>query len=461
MLRNLITKLQNSSPLFITTVSIILTLVIGVIDAVTGNDISFSILYLVPVMFVTWFADKKSGIIVSVIGVIAWFAGDIITFTGNTPPRIIAHIWNAASRFGIYLIIVYLEAALKKRQADLEYHIQEKTIDLSLEKIEHKKTFESVKRLSLFPELNPNPILEIDNKKNLTYCNNAALAFLEKLDSAADYDVFFPDDIDLVIKALSDIDKNVLYREKKIGNIVLEEYIYVIHSFKVIQIYAIDITDRKIAEENIKKSLSEKEVLLKEIHHRVKNNLQIISSLLRLQSHLIKDNDAQSVFAETQKRINSIASIHKMLYERGELTDIDAADFFRQLTSMLLHIYNVSNKIKFTVESDQITFDSDIVHPLGLLITEILSNSLKYAFPDGTEGEIFIKLKKDLAKDDYVLEIGDTGKGIPKEFETKQSPTLGLQLIDLLSKQLSADYHVENSKGTKYEFKFKKIGEKN
>ena len=448
--------MQSGSKILITAIGIITTVIVGFVDAFTGSEISFSILYLVPVTFVTWFSGKKSGIIMAVVGVAAWVAADSIS--GIVYSNLVIHLWNALSRLGIFLIIVYLESSLKERQLYLEHDVQAKELNLSLEKIEHKRTFQSVKRLSLFPELNPNPIIEIDVNKNLTYCNQAADAFLNRLNFTADYSIFFPEDMGSVIDALSDPEKNVIHREKKVGDVVLEEYIYVIHSFKVIQIYAMDITERKKAEEKIKRSLEEKEVLLKEIHHRVKNNLQIISSLLRLQSGLIKDKDANSVFQETQKRINSIAGIHKMLYEKGEITDIKAAEFFGQLTSMLYHLYNVnSNRIKMDVSADGIILNTDIVHPLGLLITEIISNSFKYAFPNGSDGKIFIKMNKS-GTDFYELEVGDTGIGIPEGIETKQSPTLGLKLIDLLSQQISSTYGLDKSSGTKYSFKFKTIG---
>ncbi len=452
----MLNKLQSGSKVLITAVGIAATIIVGFVDAVTGSEISFSILYLVPVAFVTWYAGKRDGIIIAIVGVLSWVAAD--AFSGIVYSNFAIHIWNAFSRLAILLTIVYLESMLKERQLYLEQDVQTKAVNLSLEKIEHRRTFESVKRLSLFPELNPNPIVEIDIKKNLTYFNQAAETFLDNLDFDADYGVFFPDDINTVIEALSDPAKNVLHREKKVGGVVLEEYIYIIHTFKVIQIYATDITERKIAEENIKKSLEEKEVLLKEIHHRVKNNLQIISSLLRLQAGLIKDKDASSVFLETQKRINSIAGIHKMLYEKGEITDIKAGEFFTQLTTMLFHLYNASSsKIKIDVSANGIVLNTDVVHPLGLLITEIISNSLKYAFPDGTSGEVYVKMKKEDERN-YELEVGDNGIGIPKGLESRQSPTLGLKLIDLLSQQLNSSYVMDEGPGTRYTFRFKTDG---
>jgi two-component sensor histidine kinase len=452
--KNLINLLQNLPNWLVNALAGLIVILIGLIDAVSGKEISFSILYLVPVAFVTWYSGRTSGIIIAALSVGAWLTADAVS--GIVYSSNFIHIWNGISRFGIYLVIIFLETALKEKYKSLELDIEEKEADLSIEKMEHKKTFESVKRLSLFPELNPNPIIEIDNRKSLTYLNDAADKFLNRLDGIFDYTVFLPDDIDNIINDLADKNKLVVYREKKIGEIILEEYIYLIHTSKVIQIYAADITARKIAEENIKRSLKEKEILLKEIHHRVKNNLQIISSLLKLQSAFIKDQNDLSVFMESQNRISSIASIHKMLYESEDISNINAGIFFSQLTNKLFHIYNTDvTKIKTVITAENVNIDTDIANPLGLLLTEIVSNSLKYAFINKNEGIINITFKKDKGNK-YSLEIGDNGIGISKDVDYNQSPTLGLQLIDLLSRQLNAAYHRDVSSGTNYVFKFER-----
>lgn len=454
MYKNLINLLQNLPNWLVNALAGLIVILIGLIDAVSGKEISFSILYLVPVAFVTWYSGRTSGIIIAALSVGAWLTADAVS--GIVYSSNFIHIWNGISRFGIYLVIIFLETALKEKYKSLELDIEEKEADLSIEKMEHKKTFESVKRLSLFPELNPNPIIEIDNRKSLTYLNDAADKFLNRLDGIFDYTVFLPDDIDNIINDLADKNKLVVYREKKIGEIILEEYIYLIHTSKVIQIYAADITARKIAEENIKRSLKEKEILLKEIHHRVKNNLQIISSLLKLQSAFIKDQNDLSVFMESQNRISSIASIHKMLYESEDISNINAGIFFSQLTNKLFHIYNTDvTKIKTVITAENVNIDTDIANPLGLLLTEIVSNSLKYAFINKNEGIINITFKKDKGNK-YSLEIGDNGIGISKDVDYNQSPTLGLQLIDLLSRQLNAAYHRDVSSGTNYVFKFER-----
>lgn len=454
MSSNLAIKLQNISKPVIIIAAILLVAAIGIIDAITGKEISFSILYLIPATFVTWYADKRSGIFIAALSVGVWLLAD--AYTGVVYSNVFIHLWNGLSRFGIYLIIIYLETYIKERTRLLEHNVLEKTADLSIEKIKHKRTYESVKRLSLFPELNPNPIIEIDSDKQLTYCNKAADDFIYDLDLAADYSVFLPADIDEIIKNLSDESKLSEYRELHIGEKVIEEYIYLIHSYRVIQIYAADITNRKIAEGNIKNSLKEKELLLKEIHHRVKNNLQIISSLLRLQSSFIKDKNDLSVFIESQNRISSIASIHKMLYESADIANIDAGEFFKQLIERLFHVYNTgTDKVKIEIETGDLKIDTDLANPIGLLITEIVSNSLKYAFPGNMPGRIFAVMKKDGEKN-YLFEIGDTGIGMANNIELNSSPTLGLQLIDLLAKQFNSSYNYKVDGGTKYVFEFEK-----
>jgi two-component sensor histidine kinase len=445
--------LQNTSASVITLAGIFSVLAVGMADILTGKEISFSILYLLPVTFVGWFADRRKALFVGVLSVAAWLGAD--AYTGVVFSSPVIHIWNALARFGIYYFVIYLEDLLKERNLLLQRDVVKKSADLSIEKIEHKKTYESVKRLSLFPELNPNPIIEIDSRKNLTYLNKAAEEFINKQDSVQDYTIFLPADIDQILMSLSDKSKYALHREKNVGSQVIEEYIYFIHHFQVVQIYAADITERKKAENELKNSLKEKEILLREIHHRVKNNLQIISSLLKLQSAFIKNEDDQAVFLESQRRIGYIASIHQMLYKEGDVARINAGRFFSELAARLYQLYEGSGPaIKFDIKTDELYINAEDANPMGLLVTEVISNSLKHAFKGKNEGVISITLLK---KNSGFLElsIGDNGIGIGRDISKEKSPTLGLHLIDLLAGQIDAVYSVDSSRGTAYTFMFK------
>jgi two-component sensor histidine kinase len=449
-LLNLTEKLRNSSRLSIASIGILTIAVTGFIDAVTSNEISFSIIYLIPITFVTWYAGRKIGIVMCILSVASWTFVD--AYTGVVYSSILIHIWNSFSRLAVSYLVVVLESSLKEHQLKLEQNIIKKTADLSIEQVEHRKTFESVKRLSYFPELNPNPILEIDYDKKLTYCNNAASTFIEKLGSSADHSIFFPDDIDKIISSYQN-DK-LIYREKGAGNKFFQEHIYIIPKYNTVQIYATDITERKIAEESLKRSLKQKEMLLKEIHHRIKNNLQIVSSLLNLESRTLKDEDAKLVLSETQNRITSLATVHQMLYSGDNISEIDSVKFFRKLVTKLFEIYNAKSRtIIFRDEIEDIKISTDIANPMGLLITEIISNSLKYAFIKSGNNEILVSLKK-FSNNNCELIVRDNGIGFDRNLEEHKA-RIGLKLVETLSKQFKASCEVDTSSGTKYKLNFK------
>ncbi|MCI0695685.1 PAS domain S-box protein [candidate division KSB1 bacterium] len=211
-----------------------------------------------------------------------------------------------------------------------------------------------------------------------------------------------------------------------------------------------DITSRKQVEERIKGSLKEKEVLLKEIHHRVKNNLQIISSLLNLQSGYIHDEQAGEMFKESRNRVKSMALIHEKLYQSKDLARIDFADYIRHLTAYLLRSYSVhSHGVNLKVDVDKILLDIDTAIPCGLIINELVSNSLKHAFPQGTAGEIRIGLHEN-PDGKMILIVGDNGAGLPTEIDFRNTESLGLQLVSTLTDQLDGTLELDRSQGTTF-----------
>lgn len=216
-----------------------------------------------------------------------------------------------------------------------------------------------------------------------------------------------------------------------------------------------DITERKKAEEQLKKSLKEKDLLIKEIHHRVKNNLQIISSLLELQETYVKeDNTAVNVLHESQNRVLSMAMIHEMLYQSKDLNHINFSDYIRNLVSNLLTSYTVKTNITPLINVDKTFLNIETSIPLGLIISELISNSLKYAFPDDKTGELSISLKSD--NKEYKLIISDNGIGFPEDIDIRNvESTLGLRLVNSLVKQIDGTIKLDRSQGTKYTIKFK------
>ncbi len=215
-----------------------------------------------------------------------------------------------------------------------------------------------------------------------------------------------------------------------------------------------DITERKRADERIKNSLREKEVLLQEIHHRVKNNLQVISSLLNLQSGYIKDERVKQLFRESQDRVKSMALIHEKLYKSTDLARIDFSEYVRSLTQMLFQSYRSSRgTIELKARVEPVFLDIDTAVPVGLMLNELVSNSLKHAFPTGGPGTIFIDLEP-RSKDDYTLSIRDNGVGVPADFDVDTSNSLGLRLVRILTKQIGGTLEFRSDKETEFKIMF-------
>jgi PAS domain S-box-containing protein len=223
---------------------------------------------------------------------------------------------------------------------------------------------------------------------------------------------------------------------------------------KVFTVILRDITQRKQAEEKIKASLKEKEVLLKEIHHRVKNNLQIVSSLLKLQSSYSKDPQALEMFKESQSRIRSMALIHEKLYQSQDLSKVSFAEYIGNLAANLFRSYEInSTAINLKINVENIFLEIDVAVPCGLIINELISNSLKYAFPDESKGKIQIDLYCDNERE-ITLIISDNGIGLPKDFDFQNPETLGLQLVNNLVEQLEGTIEINGNNGTEFKITF-------
>lgn len=226
---------------------------------------------------------------------------------------------------------------------------------------------------------------------------------------------------------------------------------------KVIEISLVghDITDKKNTENQIKDSLKEKEVLLKEIHHRVKNNLQVISSILNLQSSFVSDERTLEILEESRNRIHSMATIHENLYLTTNFSSIDFASYLQNLSTKLISSYHVAPiTINLRTELTSINLLLDQAIPCGLLVNELITNAIKYAFVNRSEGEILIGLKENQGI--IELKIEDNGVGLPSNFEILKSNSLGLQLVSTLVEQLDGEINILNEKGTKYLITFEK-----
>jgi len=217
---------------------------------------------------------------------------------------------------------------------------------------------------------------------------------------------------------------------------------------------------RKRSEEQIKASLREKEVLLKEIHHRVKNNMQVICSLLSLQSRYIKDNEALEFFEESQNRVKSMAIVHEQMYQSGELARIDIASYVRSLTTHLFAEYGVIlAAINLDIEIKDVLLDVNTAIPCGLIINELVTNSLKHAFPDGRSGEIKITMHY-IKQNQIELIVSDTGIGFPADLDFQNTDSLGLQIVCWLVDQLDGTIELDRAGGTEFTITFANPEEK-
>lgn len=228
---------------------------------------------------------------------------------------------------------------------------------------------------------------------------------------------------------------------------------------EIYQILAIthDITERQQAETHIKQSLQEKEVLLQEIHHRVKNNLQVISSLLDLQSQHIDNPAMLEVFRESCNRVRSMALIHEQLYQSQNCARINFSDYIQQLTNYLFQSYSMHlGEILLKLDIEEVTLNINTAIPCGLIISELVSNCLKYAFPRENNGLIQISLRSDRDKH-LTLIVKDNGIGFPVNFDLKNVKSLGLQLVNVLTNQLEGTLELNHGSGTEFKITFSEL----
>ena len=219
-----------------------------------------------------------------------------------------------------------------------------------------------------------------------------------------------------------------------------------------------DITERKNVEMKLNKSLKEKEVMLQEIHHRVKNNLQVICSLLNLQSRYLKEEEIIRSFKDIQNRVRSMAIVHEQLYQSHNFSQISLLEYINQLTNNLFRAYSMSHELEFETQVEEFYLDLDVAVPCGLIINEVVSNAIKYAFKSNSKGKISYQAFANKNRE-LVLVISDNGIGLPKDFDIEKSKSLGLKLVKNLTSQLQGNFTIdsENNWGTRFEFTLSRI----
>ncbi len=214
-----------------------------------------------------------------------------------------------------------------------------------------------------------------------------------------------------------------------------------------------EVSERRLAEERVRASLQDKEILLKEIHHRVKNNLQVISSLLSLQAHKVTDSQTVAALLDSQHRVHSMALIHERLYQSGNLAQINLGEYVRGLAGFLARAYQDGGTVQLEVRADEIMLDLDRAVSCGLILNELITNAYKYAFPNQRTGHLEVVLRH-VVDGGILLRVRDDGIGFPPDLDYRNTSSLGLQLVSSLTGQIDGTLEMEVRQGTCFSIRF-------
>jgi PAS domain S-box-containing protein len=396
-----------------------------------------------------------------------------------TPP-----IWKTELFYLFYLLaatgLVFLflrirTRNLKRSQNQLRKKVEQRTQELKDKNLELAK-------LSLVASETDNAVMIFDENKELEWINEGftkmtgySLLEIKNEKGKTIFELTTNPGIKIILDDCIAQKKSSVYESvlnKKNGedlwvSSTLNPIFNEVGNLRNIVIIDTDITYRRKMEEQIMESLGEKELLLKEIHHRVKNNLQIIISLFNLQSNYIADEEAYKALKEGQDRIKSMALIHERFYQSDGTSKINFDEYIKRLTENLFLSHHINqDEIKLRVESDKISLDIDTAVPCGLILNELVSNSIKHAFKDRKYGEILIGFHEIDPKESneennkYRLIIKDSGSGLPPDFEIEKSDSLGMQLVIALTDQLDGKIKVDNSNGACFIIEFAKNNHK-
>ena len=343
--------------------------------------------------------------------------------------------------------------------------------DISASQLSELALRESEKKYRDLAELMPQIVYETDQDIKITFVSRIAYKIMgytpEELEKGlTPLDFLVPEDIKrarhnihriLNGEKLGGVEYTLIKKNgKKIPVIIYTDTIIDNNQITGLRGIITDISNIKDAKDKIKASLNEKELLLKEIHHRVKNNMQIISSLLSLQRRYTEDEEAMKVLMESQNRVKTMAMIHENLYQSTNFTHIQFDDYIERLVNDMFYSYNIkTNQIELSLDIQKVQLNIETAVPCGLIISELVSNSLKYAFPNGRKGKIHISLKQ--IDDNYELVIGENGTGFPEYLDFKDTDSLGLQLVNSLVGQLDGEITLDTSCGTEFVIIFKEL----
>ncbi|MCX8160384.1 MAG: PAS domain S-box protein [Candidatus Saccharicenans sp.] len=309
----------------------------------------------------------------------------------------------------------------------------------------------------LTPDLHPGKFIEANElASKLTGYSKPELMELTPMD------LVVPEERKLVLESNQEIierkqrifERTLLAKDGQRIPCEISSHFFTLNGEPTIMSIARDITERKRVEAELRAALKEKDVMLREIHHRVKNNMQIMSSLLRLQMAQLADSQAREAFRKSQARIQSMAMIHERLYQSGNLAGIDFADYVEKLVTHLYVVYEVDHeRVRFKNETEAVGLDINQAIPCGLIVSELVSNALKHAFPGKRKGELIVRMWRDNEGKIHLV-VKDTGKALPASIDIYKSETLGFQIVNDLTRQLDGMLQYRRDGGNEFELIF-------
>jgi PAS domain S-box-containing protein len=383
-------------------------------------------------------------------------------------------VWSVLSAFSILVISLIIisvnvvkrkkaEEKLKIANDELEQKVEDRTKDLSNSNVALKDS--EAKYRDLF-ESATDAIFILDLEGNFIDVNSIAYTRLgytkEELLSMHISELGTPEFTAKVHERLARIREQgfAIFESahiRKDGTVMPVEVnvrLYKYNGIKVHLSFIRDISERKRVENQIRSSLKEKDVLLREIHHRVKNNMTVISSMLALHAKLIRDKQDRQIFDEACARIKAMAIIHEKLYQSGDMSKINAADFLSDILKEISSSYAADNgRIAVRTDIQDITLSIDDAIPLGLIINELVSNAMKHAFPELRQGEIKVDIALN-GRGEVRLSVSDNGVGVPDDIDNRKSASLGLTLVDALVRQVQGELKLYNDNGARFEMTF-------
>ena len=373
-------------------------------------------------------------------------------------------LYAVAAAGSIFLFLKVRTRSLQRTQNLLMQKVEQRTKELNQKNLELEK-------LSLVASETDNAVLIFNENKEIEWANSGFTKMtgfnieeITRLKGNHIRDFTFSTEVDDLLDTSISEKKSIVFESQIIrkdgyqiwASNTLTPIFNETGELKKIVVIDTDITYRKKMEEQIRESLEEKGLLLREIHHRVKNNLQIIISLFNLQSHYVNDRKAFDALKEGQDRIKSMALIHERFYQNEGLSKIDFDDYIKRLIENLYISFNTSpERITYTVDAEKISLDIDTAVPCGLIINELISNIFKHAFAEDEKGCVKVVFARVPNSENLKLTIGDSGKGLPADFDFEEVDSLGMQLINALTSQLDGKMILVPGPGTTFELEFK------